>query len=246
LWTLLASALLLAGVSGQATCVTGTPKAQAGTNNYAVDTFADILVFTYAINQCTATGLTVASWVKYTCEEDAEGMWSVKKSTYTTNACTGTATEEETWEQDGSDAGQVGYFKCDGDDTYAHVKISADDTCTVSESVYGGLAGCAENLYTTLDAKFYCDSTSALVQLFRNPTIYNLTGEMCADSMYCNKWTFQADCALATMFDADTSVYGKLVACTGTTTVVTETSSANSQFALLSAIIALVASFWMH
>jgi len=96
LWTLLASALLLAGVSAQCS---GTGKTQSG-NNYVVDYFTGTLLFSYAINRCTGVDLLDATtWYKYTCEQDTDDMWWVTKTSYTSATCTGTGTEVDTWSE---------------------------------------------------------------------------------------------------------------------------------------------------
>jgi len=256
LWTLLASALLLAGrVSAQ--CATGTGMTQSG-NNYVVDLFTGTLYFSYAINQCTAVSLLDGTtWYKYTCSKDGDDMWWVTKTSYTSKTCTGTGTEVDMWsEADVGEPGTMGYFKCDGVDNYAQVEISIDSACGAAETVYGGLGGCAQNP-ASFDTKFYCDSTSALVQLYLNPTTFNISAPICDDNLlYCNKWTFGTTCALSASLGS-TPVYGKMITCqTSTATTTTSgatttdstesTSSASSQFTVLSVIVALVANFWMH
>jgi len=245
MWTLFASALLLAGrVAAQSACVTGqTGQTQSG-NNYVVDYFTGALLFSYAIDKCTGISLLDATtWYKYTCEQDDDEMWWVTKTSYTSATCTGDGTEVDTWsEADVGDAGTVGYFKCDGNDNYAGVEISIDETCAASVTVYGGLGGCAQNP-NSYDTKFYCSSTSALVQLYLNPTTWNISAPICDDTeLYCNKWTFGSTCALSASLGSD-PVYGKMTSCSIMET--TAESSASSHFTVLSVIIALVASL-MH
>jgi len=247
MWTLFASALLLAGrVAAQTACVEGeTGKTQSG-NNYVVDYFTGTLLFSYAINKCTGVSLTDATtWYKYTCEQDDDEMWWVKKSAYTSAACTGTASSEETWsEADLGDAGTEGYFVCDGEDNFAGVEISIDTSCAAAVTVYGGLGGCAQNPMS-YDTKFYCSSTSALVQLYLNPTTWNSTAPICDDTeLFCNKWTFGSTCALSASLGT-TPVYGKMTSCSIMDATTTTESSASSHFTVLSVIIALVASL-MH
>jgi hypothetical protein len=244
LWTLLASALLLAGrVAAQCS---GTGQTQSG-NNYVVDYFTGTLLFSYAINQCTGISLLDATtWYKYTCEQDTDDMWWVTKTSYTSSSCSGTGTEIDSWsEADVGEAGTEGYFKCDGVDNYAGVEISVDTSCAAAVAVYGGLGGCAQNP-ASYDTKFYCDATSALVQLYLNPTTFNISAPICDDNiLYCNKWTFGTECALSASLGT-TPVYGKMISCSVTDTTSTEsTSSATSHFTVLSLIVALVASM-MH
>jgi hypothetical protein len=234
-------------------------------NNYVIDYFTGTLLFSYAIDQCTSVNLfNEGTWYKYTCSQDGDGMWWATKTEYTSSTCSGSGTEISTWSE--ADAGQPGslyYFKCDGANNYAGLDISIDSECAVTETIYGGLGGCAQNP-AAFDTKFYCDSSSALVQLYLNPTTYNISAPICDDTvLYCTKWTFGSTC-LPSASLSGTTVYGKMTTCqtslgatttTGgatttsgaTTTMMTEsTSSASSQFTVLSVIVALVANFWMH
>jgi len=247
LWTLLASALLLAGrVTAQ--CVTGTGMTQSG-NNYVVDYFTGTLLFSYATNKCTGVNLLdSATSYMYTCSKDTDDMWWVTKTAYTSSSCTGTGTEEDKWsEADVGEPGTANYFKCDGLDSFAGLQISTDTSCAAPVTVYGGLGGCAQNP-AAFDTKFYCDQTSALVQLYTNPSNTNTTASICDDDeLYCNTWTFGSTCALSAQLGSNL-VYGKMISCsveTATTTGMTTTSSASSHFTVLGLIVALVASM-MH
>lgn len=245
LWTLLASALLLAG-RATAQCAAGPGKTQSG-NNYVVDYFTGTLLFSYAINQCTGVDLLDATtWYKYTCEQDTDDMWWVTKKSYTSATCSGDGTEVDSWsEADVGAAGTEGYFVCDGVDNYAAVDISIDTSCAAAVTVYGGLGGCAQNP-STYDTKFYCDETAALVQLYLNPVTANISASICDDELlYCNEWTFGTTCALSASLGT-TPVYGKMVSCSAVEEeTTTTTSSASSHFTVLSVIVALVASL-MH
>jgi len=247
LWTLFASALLLAGhVSAQ--CSGGTGKTQSGNNNYVVDYFTGLL-FTYAIDQCTAVDLASGvAWYKYTCSQQ-DSKWWITKTAYTSNDCSGTGDEVDSWSEDEVEEGQMGYFKCDGENHYAQVHISIDPECAAVETVAGGLGACAQNPLA-FDTKFYCDASSALVQLYRNPTTFNETAPMCDDTaLFCDKWTFGSTCAQAATFNG-MPLYGKLVKCdaaTDSSSTSAPEDAATSQFSLLGIAIALVAGFfWVH
>lgn len=263
--TILASSLLLAGrVLGQQTCDSGQHgKTQSGSNNYVIDYFSSALLFTYAIGQCTAVDLADdTNFVKYTCMQDDSDMWWATKSTYTTKTCSGTATSTMTWNSTAAEAGQKGYFKCDGMNNYARVQISIDSGCAGALDVYGGLGGCAQNP-SSFDTKFYCNTTGALVQLYVNPESINATQiPMCSDNyLYCTKWNFRSSgCALSASLNG-LPVYGKMVTCElsaatttsggsttmggstttmgGSTTTMTMTTSSAKSFSVLSAVVAL-------
>jgi len=247
----LLASLFFAGASAQATCLTGaTGMTQSGDNNYVIDAFTtSTLLFTYAINQCTAVSISDSStYYMYTCSKDDNDMWWVTKSSYTTPDCSGTAEDSTSWDETTATEGQTGYFKCDGKNNYASIKISIDSQCAGAITVAGGLGACASNP-SAYDTKFYCDSSSALVELYLNPAYLNNTYSMCDDDhLYCNKWTFGSTCKpAASLFG--TTVYGTFSDC-----AVSESgnddddsgsdSSASSQFTLLGLVVALIVNFF--
>jgi hypothetical protein len=215
LWTLLASALLLAGrTAAQVTCATGTPMTQSGSNNFVIDSFSESLMFTYAINQCTGVNIVDNGvFYKYTCSQDENDMWWVTKTSYSTSDCTGSGTVVSSWSEEDTVAGEEGYFKCDGKNNYAAIEIGLDSQCGGTVTLTGGLGACASNP-DVLDTKFYCDdtTTTALVQLYYNPDKINSTLAMCSDDLYCNKWSFTSTCKpVAQLFGQ--LVYGKYSDC---------------------------------
>jgi hypothetical protein len=240
LWSL-ADALFLAGrVAGQ-TCVGGTGMTQTGENNFVIDTFTtDTLLFSYAINQCTGVSLTDSSaFYKYTCTQDSDDKWWVTKTSYAASDCSGTATVKATWDDSKTVAGEAGYFKCDGMNNYASIQISIDSQCAGYTTVYGGLGACSSNP-TVLDTKFYCDSSSAAVQLYYNPTVINSTYSMCDDShLYCNKWSFTKTCSLSAQLFGQL-VYGTMGSCATSEPGNEMDSSASSQFTLMGIAITLI------
>lgn len=240
----LLASLLFAGAAAQ--CTTGTGKTLTG-NNYVVDTFTtSTLLFTYAINQCTAVSIADSSvFYKYTCKQDDNDMWWVTKSAYSTSDCSGTAAASVSWNETAAAAGEMGYFKCDGKNNYAAIQISIDTQCGGAITVAGGLGGCASNP-TVYDTKFYCDSSMALVQLYYNPEAVNSTYTMCDDDhLYCNKWTFTSTCNPAASLFGQV-VYGTFSKCALTEAGNTDDSdsSASSQFTLLGLVVALIASLF--
>lgn len=230
----LLASLLFAGAAAQCS---GTGKTQSG-NNYVIDSFTTSnLLFTYAINQCTAVSLLDSSvFYKYTCMQDTNDVWWVTKSAYTSSDCSGTASASLTWNDSVATAGNAGYFKCDGKDSYAAIQISIDEQCAGAITIAGGLGGCASNP-AVYDTKFYCDATSAAVQLYVNPSTINSTYAMCDDShLYCTSWSFTSSCSYVTTLFGQ-SVYGTFSKCE----VMTDSeSSASSQFTLLGLVVALV------
>jgi hypothetical protein len=222
LWTIVASLLFVGRVLGQQTCDAPPGRTQSGDNNFVIDYFSGALLFTYAIGQCTAVDLTDdTTFVKYACSQVGSGSWKVTKSTYNNKACTGSPTVVS-WNDSNTEAGQLHYFKCDGDNNYARIQISTDSACAGSLDVYGGLGNCAQNP-SSFDTKFYCNATSALVQLYVNPSSINATQiPMCEDNaLYCTKWNFRASgCALSAVF-AGVPVYGKMITCSASADVVT-------------------------
>jgi len=240
--TLLASTLLLAG-RVMAQCPGSGGMTQSGDNNYVVDTFTDTLLFSYAVGQCTGVSLADSSvFYKYTCKQDDDDMWWITKTGYTTGDCSGSGTHIATWSESDASAGEVGYFKCDGKNNYAAIQISIDSQCGAYTTVIGGLGGCSSNP-SVYDTKFYCDSSSALVQLYVNPSTIDSNYTMCDDShLYCTKWTFPTTCTFATQFLGQ-NVYGSMTKCalseSGNDGTTTTESSASSQFTLFGIAIAL-------
>jgi hypothetical protein len=234
-------------VQAQAECEEGPDKIQSGTNNYVIDLFTDILVFTYAIDKCTSTSIIPTStWYKYTCAfNDTTDTWWATKTEYSDAACTEDATPLMTWSYDENGLGEVNHFECDGDNTYVHVEVTMDEECELgTQTVYGGLGGCA--LGSTLQyTKYYCEEDKSYVQFYA----YNSSSSaMCETKLYCNKWTFTKECSLITNLLGN-DIYGKMIECgAGSDTMAPETteSSAPVQFALLNIIVAVVASlFWL-
>jgi len=217
-------------------CGSSGGKTQSGDNNYVIDTFTNVLLFSYAINQCTSRSLFGDPLVyKYTCSEDTDGVWWVTRTSYAEDGCTGTGTAGEPWSNDGLSAGEQYYFKCDGDDNYASLSLSTAEGCGSPINVVGGLGACSVNA-ANLDTKFYCDSSSALVQLYSAATGDN---KICDDDKYfCEKWTFTSTCAKVTNF-MGTDVYGTMTTCVADGDSDDE-SSASSQFTLMGIAIALI------
>jgi hypothetical protein len=249
--------MFLIGQAAAQSCPGGMGKTQSGDNNYVVDTFTGSLLFSYAINTCTG-GSLIDSTVSYmyTCSKDNDDVWWVTKSSYASADCSGSATVVDTWDDSETMEGGLGYFKCDGKNNYAKITIGLDPTCTVTTSIAGGLGGCAANpsFDPPLDNKFYCDSSSAIVFLYVNPSaVPNATYEMCDDAHLCNQWVFGSSCALSAQFLGN-DVYGKMESCTMVTDGGDssdggdgdgdEDSSASSQFTLMGIAIALIASLF--
>ncbi|ETO15744.1 Lysostaphin precursor, partial [Reticulomyxa filosa] len=178
-------ALVLAAqiAKGQSQCpyFGTTPLSVDGTNNYVIDWFNDKLLFTYAINQCTATTLvSTLSWYKYSCSKNGDA-WKVTKTQYSDPACSNTGVEEASWSTGESAQGERGYFVCEGEDNYVKVEVSPDSSCADPQTVYAGLGGCIFNAAPTKEVergvtkkvvvflkknRFYCDNEQALVQLY--------------------------------------------------------------------------------
>jgi len=253
--TLLASAFLLAGRTvAQSGLLCPNPGSggmtQSGDNNYVIDTFADTLNFTYAINQCTGVNIQGNPYIKYTCTQDSDDVWWVTKTSYSTADCSGTGTTVKTWSESDVSEGEWGYFKCDGKNNYAAIDVSIDAACGAAITIVGGLGGCAYNA-RFLDSKFYCDASTstAYVQLYdSNHTAHAGHFHGCDDEdAYCMRWSFTDTCAFAT--DAlQIAVYGKYSKCSTTEAgnAGNGKSSASSQFTLVGIVAALIVGFWNY
>jgi hypothetical protein len=245
-----------------------TPKMNTGSHNYVVDLFQDTLLFTYAIDQCTATSLIPGTWYKYECVQGDSSpyTWMVTKTAYGTDSCSSggsiVATYYETTGDDfvvndttmsySESVGNKGYFVCTGDNAYASVSISTSSNCGVSQTLYAGLGGCTFN--RPLLTQFYCQSSYGLVQFFLNETFYHelvpttqFPYEMCDPGMYCAHWNFTKSCGLLDKLFGKL-IYGKINSCqssmTTTTTISTTKAGYLPAVSLLNIVLGLFVSWY--
>jgi len=224
------------------------PLEQMNKSNYVIDLFSNLMSFTYAIDQCTATSLvSTGFWYKYTCGK-SNGVWSVTKTEYSDNNCTKSKKTIDDWTEGEIMEGNVGYFECTGENNYAKVNLSSNSTCTNSQVVYAGLGGCTSN--GAMLTQFYCDQNQALIQLYLDlVSVNNATMSMsssmspeplnvtCNPDLYCNKWTIApGSCNLVANYLGQ-NIYGKMDSCvTGSSSVPTSTIPADNQVASTTAI----------
>jgi hypothetical protein len=251
LWAVVTCAFLSSIVRSSTDCPDAgkvMAKANSGTNNYVVDLFTGELYFAYAIDQCTSISLLGGKSFKYQCVQGTNNSWTVTKTAYSSSSCSGTGTVEQTFSA-GNDQGAIGYFVCDGDNTYAKVELSTASDCSFSQIVYAGLGSCTLN--KPLLSEFYCESTYGLVQFFLNSTFYELEEleaapstlpayEICDSALLCSHWYLSTSCGLIAQNvpPSGITIYGQLDSCmastsTATTSTTSTSSSSNNKAAYL-------------
>jgi len=113
------------------------------------------------------------------CNRIATG-WTVTKTEYTNQNCTGRGTLMSTWTSKNATNGLLGsnpIYECDGVNSYAKIHISLVSDCSSSVTVYAGLAGCAVTGGGATQFEFFCNNTVAFVEFFRtaNASLVNQT-----------------------------------------------------------------------
>jgi len=237
---LISSVSLLCLLANGQTCpeLGKTPNMQTGMHNYVVDYFSDAIPFPFAINRCTSNSLLSSKFYKYTCDKNNDMKWAVTKLEYTESDCTGTPNSLGDWVEGDAEAGDIGDFSCDGDNTYVKVDIDIQADCPGAKTVFAGLGACVN--YGTRQIRTYCNDTLAEMQFYGN---INMT---CPSATYCAKWSFSSTCAAVgqTILGGSVyTVYGKIDECLGVVPTTTgQSSSAPAKFAVLNLIFALIVS----
>jgi len=226
-----------------------TPATQSGTNNYVIDYFFGVLVYPYAMGQCTSTSFVSGSYSMYTCHQNGT-KWYVMREDYTTSSCTASKGKlGAVWHQGESTFGNIGYFECGGVDSYAEIKVALS-ACSGLETTFGGLGGCALNSPKLI--QYFCNDTTGYVQLYENITYLNPSAATqtpkgyCESSLYCDRWSISKSSCGYIATALDNKLYGQLITCNlGTATTSTTKKSAKVQFVpLFSVIFVLVVSFF--
>jgi len=223
-----------------------TPATQTGENNFVLDWFFGVLVYPFAIGQCTSTSFESGSYSMYTCHQNGTN-WYVSRNDYTSSSCSGTPLQSSTKFVEGEVGyGDVGYFKCDGVNSYAEVKI-AISACAGLQTTFAALGACALNHpHLTL---FYCNGTAGHVQLFENATYLShgattsTPNGYCQPNLYCDRWPLSTSSCQYIATALGNKLYGQLITCNlaGSSTTSTTKKSAPVQFAPLFSIIFVLA-----
>jgi hypothetical protein len=141
-----------------------TPPKQSGTHNFILDEFSGG-TFPFAINQCTAISIPASKWYKYTCMQE-DNQWTVVKTSYSDDSCSGTGKVLHTYYYNQTNA--TNSFECDGINSFAKIGISVSSDCSSSVTFYAGLTGCATaTTGGTSQFEFFCNSSVAFVEFFR-------------------------------------------------------------------------------
>jgi hypothetical protein len=181
---------LCVGVLSHATNMCPTagkkPLINMGVNNYVIDWLEIIsgyfIPFPFAIGQCTSHSLV--SSTKYYTHFCANGM--IATQAFRDFNCTnpkGLPVLSQTVSK--YDAGEVGFFECGGEDTYAELwaasnLTTADSACATLQHLYVGLKGCVDEtevLGKTMSV--YCDPTQTIFKWFlETEPVFNSTTAM--------------------------------------------------------------------
>jgi hypothetical protein len=177
-----------------------TPPMQGGMHNFIIDKLSGVK-FPFAINQCTSIDAYQTNlWHKYTCNKIGTG-WAVTKTKYTNQNCTGNGTLVTTWTSHNATYDQA--YECDGMNTYAKLHISLNSDCSSSVTVYAALASCTNTSTGETQFEFYCNSSVAFVEFFRDVSSINETLSTQPASTFLNTVRVNASGIL----DTSTSYY---------------------------------------
>jgi len=170
------------------------PPYNNGMNNYVVgqlEIFSQVfLTFPFAIGQCTSHSIVtsdVGPYFTHTCTSSSElTTEQFTDSKCSTNAVSTTKTESN------SNVGEVGYFQCSGDDTYAELSLatgigqnSGDTACSNLQTIYAGLNGCMDNIQGLGEMlSVYCNSTIAIIEWFSESLTANGRNNWVIENMW--------------------------------------------------------------
>jgi hypothetical protein len=225
-----------------------TPPTNGGVNNFYIQELELStkiqIAFPFAIGQCTTHMIDkVGSFYIHTCTD--QNIISTQEYTdYTCSTTVGSPVLSMT--ADNYNAGEVGYFECGGDSTYALLYISTgaqgDIACGTGgqQNVYAGLKGCIDDIsWLGQMLSIYCDSSQAVLEWYSDLQVITgrddlemisssqspitpsttLSSNACDGKYYCNDWAIPAG-KIGTCYNITSLpnnwLWGAMLKCTGT------------------------------
>lgn len=148
-----------------------TPLANDGMNNYVIDWLELVdgvfIPFPFAINRCTSHSVVTTRNYFHTCVNNV-----VSTQEYTDLKCTVPKGNPEISKTINYYApGEVGYFECDGLNTYVELYVATNATggnaCSNLQHIFAGLNGCVDDTEVLGQRlSIYCDSKRTLFEWF--------------------------------------------------------------------------------